>query len=89
MKEKIFYFDIDGTILEGDTGRCKKALAGGALERSIRACGFDQVTCVGNLCYVISFLEEMGKPPSSMNVSTKVGNFALMNDLTIFMTGLT
>ena len=79
MKEKIFYFDIDGTVLEGDTGRCKKALAGGALERSIRACGFDQVICVGNLCYVISFLEEMGERIEPMHMVFEICDGAFVD----------
>lgn len=78
MKEKIFYFDIDGTVLEGDTGRCKQALASGALERAVKACGFDQVICVGNLCYIISSLEEMGERVEPMRMVFEIcgGAFA-------------
>ena len=42
------YFDIDGSLLVGDTGEPKAALAKGAFERALRRSGFQQLICVGN-----------------------------------------
>lgn len=42
------YFDIDGSLLVGDTGKPKSALVGGALERAFHLCGIEHLVCVGN-----------------------------------------
>lgn len=42
------YFDIDGSLLIGDTGKPKAALANGAFERALRRCRFERLICVGN-----------------------------------------
>jgi hypothetical protein len=42
------YFDIDGTLLVGDTGEPKAALAGGAFEHAVRQSGIEGLVCVGN-----------------------------------------
>ena len=57
---RTFYFDIDGTVLREDTVAVKSGLAAGGFERLVRAAGFDQVVCVGNMIAVVRQLEEMG-----------------------------
>ena len=42
------YFDIDGSLLVGDTGEPKAALADGEFERAVRRSGVQQLICVGN-----------------------------------------
>jgi hypothetical protein len=42
------YFDIDGTLLIGDTGEPKSALANGAFERAVRESRVENLVCVGS-----------------------------------------
>ena len=52
------YFDIDGTLLVGDTGEPKAALANGVFEKAVRKCAVDQLVCVGNFIDVICAIEK-------------------------------
>lgn len=54
---KTFYFDIDGTILPLEAEGPKPALAAGALERAVRAAGFERLVCVGQIVTSIRLLE--------------------------------
>ncbi len=56
---RLLYFDIDGTLLLGDTGEPKAALAHGAFEIAIRQKGFDELICTGNYVDVIHSIEEI------------------------------
>jgi hypothetical protein len=76
---KTLFFDIDGTILADGTGKCKPALRGGALERAIRLCGFEAVICVGNICYIITCLQEMGKEIQPMELIFELCDGAFEN----------
>ena len=42
------YFDIDGTLLIGDTGEPKATLADGAFESAVRESSVDHMVCVGS-----------------------------------------
>jgi hypothetical protein len=42
------YFDIDGSLLVGDTGEPKSALVDGAFELALRLSGVEHLICVGN-----------------------------------------
>jgi hypothetical protein len=50
---KTLYFDIDGTVLREGTSEVKPWLGAGALERAVRAMGFERLVCVGNLVAVL------------------------------------
>ena len=56
---RLLYFDIDGTLLIGDTGEPKAALAHGAFEMAIRQKGFNELICIGNYVDVIRSIEEI------------------------------
>ena len=57
---RTLYFDLDGTIIHGSTGRAKPGLADGRVEAAIRAAGFDRLVCVANFCTILSTLIEEG-----------------------------
>ena len=50
------YFDIDGTILDLESGDLKPALGGGRLGRAIRDARIGELVCVGNFVEVIRTL---------------------------------
>jgi hypothetical protein len=50
------YFDIDGTILDLESGNLKPVLGGGRLGRAIRDARIGKLICVGNFVEVIRTL---------------------------------
>lgn len=58
---RTLYFDIDGTLLSGSHGRPKPALQDGALERALRAAGFERLVCVGNVVHIVRALERASR----------------------------
>jgi hypothetical protein len=52
------YFDIDGTLLDIDSGKAKSALENGMFEDTVRRLGIHQFICVGSFVDVIRALEE-------------------------------
>ena len=55
---KILYFDIDGTLLDIDSGSAKPALANGNFEKTIRNLDIHQLVCVGSFVDVVHALKE-------------------------------
>jgi len=47
-RERVLYFDIDGTLVHEPFGAAKRALANGRFERLVRAAGFDRLVCVSD-----------------------------------------
>lgn len=62
---RVFYFDIDGTVVHAGTGSVKPALAGGALERAVRAAQFQRLVCVSSAITVIQQKQALGIPGES------------------------
>ena len=58
---RTLYFDLDGTIIQGDFGHVKPRLADGRFEDAIRLSGFGRLVCVANMCTIVSTLIEMGR----------------------------
>ncbi|MGE0193381.1 MAG: hypothetical protein AB7T63_15225 [Planctomycetota bacterium] len=47
-RERVLYFDIDGTLVHETFGAAKRALAHGRFERLVRSAGFDRLVCVSD-----------------------------------------
>ncbi|MCA9317217.1 MAG: hypothetical protein R3F05_00520 [Planctomycetota bacterium] len=47
-RERVLYFDIDGTLVHETFGAAKRALADGRFERLVRSAGFDRLVCVSD-----------------------------------------
>jgi hypothetical protein len=69
---RTLYFDIDGTLLRGTCGQPKPALAGGALERALRAAGFERLVCVGNVVHIVRALERASRAVDGLGQVFKV-----------------
>ena len=64
---KILYFDIDGTLLFGDS-EAKPCLANGAFERAVRDAGFEQLVCLSNMLEIVYVLRDLGKEPDGLGM---------------------
>jgi hypothetical protein len=55
---KNLYFDIDGTLLDLDSGIAKPALANGNFEKTLKSIDIQQLICVGSFVDVVHALKE-------------------------------
>lgn len=58
---RILYFDINGTIVLGDSNTPKPKLAHGGLEAALKSAGVDQVVCVSSIAVFILQAVELGR----------------------------
>jgi hypothetical protein len=66
------YFDIDGTLLDINSGKPKTALANGAFEKLVRRSGLDRLVCTGQFIDVIRDAAEFGGSYDGMGALFRV-----------------
>ena len=69
---RTLYFDLDGTILIGDTGMAKPALADGKLELAVQQAGINRLICVGSIVDIVAVAEEVDATYCKMDALFKL-----------------
>ena len=72
LKMANLYFDIDGTLLDIDSGNAKEALANGRFEDTVRRLGIHQLICVGTMTDVIRSAKEYDDSYDSLGVLFRI-----------------
>jgi len=66
------YFDIDGTLLDIDSGEPKAALANGVFEETVRHTGMERLICIGSFVDVVRAAEESDESYDGMGVLFRI-----------------
>jgi hypothetical protein len=79
-RERVLYFDLDGTVIHSGFGSVKKALADGVLERAIRSAGFDRLVCVANAVAIVRALEDLGRRVDGLDIILQLTSGAFADE---------